>query len=469
MLFDRMPQDRMTQAYRSYSELGLATLAVQRNDFQAPLESISRLRSQIDPSAHFLLALSFHTTAGTLYLRQGDAARAEQDFQSGLRLAQRALASIQGDSDRLRWQVEMAELYRGLVRIRLDRHDPRGALATWLEFRGASIDPGKLASHSLLVYTQFPDGLAAWLADDRGVSYHWTSIRAEDLQQAVEQYAGLCADPGAAPALLRAPAERLYRWLVQPFAERLQPSRTLLISTDGMVGRLPLQTLFDDRFAVASVPGAITPGGGERFTRDAHALVVAAPALPAAAAMFPPLPDAAREGSSVAARFLHPTVLAGTAAVLPAVLQRMPDAEIFHFAGHAMIAAAEPGLVLAARQGDSPEVLGAGSLAPGILRRCRLAVLSACGSAAGESDLVLDPDDFVRALLRAGAANVIASRWKVDSRATAVYMDGLYHALLAGRSLPVAMREAAATLRRGAATSHPYFWAAFDLFSRELP
>ena len=52
--------------------------------------------------------------------------------------------------------------------------------------------------------------------------------------------------------------------------------------------------------------------------------------------MFPPLPEADAEARAVGASFRSSTVLTGRQATLRAVLRELPEAEILHFAGHAL-------------------------------------------------------------------------------------------------------------------------------------
>jgi CHAT domain-containing protein len=84
----------------------------------------------------------------------------------------------------------------------------------------------------------------------------------------------------------------------------------------------------------------------------------------------------------------------------------------------------------------------------------------------GEKESAIDPEDLVRGFLRAGVPQVIASRWNVDSAATAAFMDEFYSELLAGGSLAGVLTGAAGKIRSNPDMSHPYYWAAFTGFGR---
>lgn len=68
---------------------------------------------------------------------------------------------------------------------------------------------------------------------------------------------------------------------------------------------------------------------------------------------------------------------------------------------------------------------------------------------------------MVSAFLQAGAASVLASRWRVDDRVTAELMDRFYAGLLAGEGKAAALRSAQATVAKQGV--HPLYWAAFGL------
>jgi CHAT domain-containing protein len=60
---------------------------------------------------------------------------------------------------------------------------------------------------------------------------------------------------------------------------------------------------------------------------------------------------------------------------------------------------------------------------------------------------------------------VVASRWNVDSTATAKFMTIFYHALGAqGNDVAAALRSSMASMASDPQRSHPYYWAAFGQF-----
>jgi CHAT domain-containing protein len=180
---------------------------------------------------------------------------------------------------------------------------------------------------------------------------------------------------------------------------------------------------------------------------------------------FPPLPQTLREGRSVAARFENSVLLTHAQATLRALEHNRPQAELFHFAGHGFSNATNGGLLLAPEQGsEEAGILDAKRLEHQDWSRCRLAVLSACSTGTGEVRGPVNPESLVRNLLWAGVARVIATRWNVDAETGVLLMDQFYDALLSGSDVARSLQQAARRLRENSATSHPYYWAAFQNF-----
>jgi CHAT domain-containing protein len=96
----------------------------------------------------------------------------------------------------------------------------------------------------------------------------------------------------------------------------------------------------------------------------------------------------------------------------------------------------------------------------------QLVTLSACETAVipeqGGSLLALGG-----AFLCAGAASALASLWRVDDEATRLMMPVFYAELERGHDAATALSSAQHQLIRSG-YAHPYFWAGFQLLSRQL-
>jgi CHAT domain-containing protein len=151
-------------------------------------------------------------------------------------------------------------------------------------------------------------------------------------------------------------------------------------------------------------------------------------------------------------------VLTGSEASAQAVADRIETAGLFHFSGHGFAAAGLGGLYLA----GAP--LTSAWFQKMRLDACRLVVLSACLTAMGQGDGLTNPDSLVHSILDAGAGSVIASRWRVDSAATAALMSSFYSSIFRMRDPALALQCARESVRANHKFAHPYFWAAFQVY-----
>lgn len=142
----------------------------------------------------------------------------------------------------------------------------------------------------------------------------------------------------------------------------------------------------------------------------------------------------------------------------------MPDATVFHFAGHTQAQPGHSGLLLAPESADAPSsVLTSDNLATRRLPLLRLAVLSACSTSRDASD-TNESGSLPSSFLGDGVPNVIATRWEVDSAATAAFMRTFYQSIVGGEEVPASVAFSMRQIRAVAQYSHPYFWAGFDSF-----
>jgi CHAT domain-containing protein len=197
------------------------------------------------------------------------------------------------------------------------------------------------------------------------------------------------------------------------------------------------------------------------LTAASGVLAVGEPAL--AGSELPPLPEARREAEKVSSLFPRSIPLVGREATLTGVRKRLESAELFHFAGHGY-GGEGGGLILRGLAGG-PAMLRAPDIRGLDLSRCRLAVLSGCATGSGELKGPGDPQSLVRAFLRAGTREVVASFWNLSSTGTQVFMQEFYNAILSGAPADEALRTAALRVRTHSEYRHPYYWAGLQLFS----
>jgi CHAT domain-containing protein/tetratricopeptide (TPR) repeat protein len=525
-IFAGLPPDPAFEVYREDSQIYLANIEVQTGRPDLALGRLLRMQSAVQRANDAAFVPRYFRALGEAYLAEGDVGDAEDANMKAVAIAERGLYTLKSGPERVSWVGWYADVYRSFVRAELKgRNNPMAALGVWEWYRSgpvrsqesaadaasrllpsASISPAesdsadlsnfridlenwirreqaRLRRESVVSYAQFSDGIEIWVFDDRGITSRWVAVRQREFDRVSRRFGQECADPTSSLDVLKSDGRQLYQWLIAPVASRLVPSRILAFETDGAIAWIPLQALVDergaylgDRFAVLLSPGlgyksALSPAG--KFSASDRLLAIGAPAISSEwQSMFLPLPDADVETQAVAANFRRAIVLTGNQAILGTVLDDLRQAQILHFAGHALAEGMRTGLVLAGDenpdrgQGKGASLLSASDLTARELRACRLAVLSACSTAGGEGAALVDPKSLVGAFLLAGVPHVVASRWNVNSAATATLMGAFYRRLLAGDSVPHALQNAAETVQRSPETSHPFFWAAFSAYGR---
>jgi CHAT domain-containing protein len=195
---------------------------------------------------------------------------------------------------------------------------------------------------------------------------------------------------------------------------------------------------------------------------------------------LPPLPASRDEATAIAARLPSSTLLVGDAATEEA-LRDGAGFGIIHLATHALVdrripersalalahPAVEPATVDASRDGR----LSAREIYLGWDLDGALVALSACQTGFGRGQRGFHVGKgFSQALFRAGAGNMLLSRWKVDDTATRMLMQRFYRNLTTDRDTPAqALRGACRWLRgytdpRGNRPfAHPIYWGGFLL------
>lgn len=435
----------------------------------------------------------FYASLGDAQYRSGDLVAAEPSLRSAISLAESHLRSLSDDKSQVEWNQRASIAYREYTQLQLRRGKDHEALEFWEFYRGAvpraqsgsknrlpgtqsPIQPGEVTSRlpslttvTVLSFAILPQGLAAWVYDNRGVFAHWTEGDPSDIASKAARFRRLCSDPTSDDSTLRQNSRALYDLLIAPVEERLSPGRVLAVELDDRLSGLPLDALIDRQGRYFSERGPIVLSLGIYYRRDARpinpissgsrALIAAVSSSSAIEGQsFGPLPDADSEGEMVGRSFRSAYTLSAQNATVAAVVSLLPAADVFHFAGHAFNSQQQSGILL------SDALLTAGSLQKIALSRMQLAVFSACDTQGGSNDGTYDSDSLVRVFLRGSVPEVVASRWNVDSAATRQFMHLFYRFLLSGSNVPNAIRQAQTSIRAQPEMERPYFWAAFTDF-----
>jgi CHAT domain-containing protein len=504
--------------YMLFSQLFLADLQVQNGNVTEGLAGLKELEPQLRHVSNYVISIQLYRALASAYLKLRRYSDSQIAAAHAIELAENGLRSIRSSPERLVWRNESNAAYRiFLESYWLDQQDSESSLGFWEWYRSApqrerqtyllSGWNATLASNAsvphraqeirgkwqdallhasktgpgIVAYAEVPDGIIVWSASERGVESHWISMLPEELGRHIQRFVAYCSDPESDLANLQEEGRYLYKILIAPVEKLVESKRVLIFELDGVISQLPVQALVDhegrylgENHAVSISLGLASLEENVRSKRagisgNDKALVVNPPSSAGNELDLPPLPDAAKEAETIAAQFPGSTHLQGPQATVAAVQEALRHVTLFHFAGHALIVGPRSGLLLArSEKGDSssPPLFDANLIRQLDLRNVELVVLSSCTTEHSGSRLADDPDSIGGALLRAGVKHVIESRWSVDSKPTAEFMQSFYAQMIAGHSASESLRSAAAGFRSDPAYSHPYYWAAMANFSR---
>ena len=481
-LFSESPQIESTQIALLEVDVRMAGVELRQGKTQ---QAIYRLRLQapgIEQHDTKYLTILHYSTLGEAETQAGNTREATAALERAVAAADQRLKSLHDDKSRIEWVEQSATAYRDLVQQLLLQGDSEGALELWEAFRGAelhavdsaaisldqlhqvSTQRPNLTAETVITYADLPKGFAVWVFDNRGLWSGWIPGDPKQTRARVDRFHALCSDPASDPSDLSQNARTLYDTFFAPVESQITPGRLLVIDADDGLAGLPFEALVDaqgrylaDRFSITASRGIYYRSDNRAqisVTSGSTALIIAVPTSSADAMQtLTPLPDALAEADAVASGFSNTSVLRASQVTADAIAANLPSAQVFHFAGHAVLSARHSGLLLA----DS--FLSAADLRKMSLRNLRLAVLSACQTQDGSGG-----DGLVRVFLAAGVPDVVASRWSVNSAATREFMDFFYRNLLAGHSVADSIRQAQISLRSRRGMSHPFYWAAFTSF-----
>ena len=148
--------------------------------------------------------------------------------------------------------------------------------------------------------------------------------------------------------------------------------------------------------------------------------------------------------------------------------QELPTAPLLHFSTHAIGDTRDPErsriLLAPATPGEPADYLFLREIYDLDLTGVQLVTLSACDTERGKVIRGEGVEGFSRALLAAGAATAVTTKWDVVDRASAEFMKQFYFALARGQSEASALRQAKLQfLHSQLAWSHPRYWAGYVL------
>jgi CHAT domain-containing protein len=485
LLFLRSASGLRKDNFELEAQIGLAKLDLFRSQPAAAVERLEPLAGRVKHLSDEDLVFEYSSVLGLAYFALGSSAPAHECLLNALRLVEDSLRKNSDERDRLTWCRRADRVYRALVALDLAR-PAEETFGEWEWFKGASLRDaprsredllasGHLSSPSVLLppntivvsYAALPQGILAWTYSGTGTRLYRLTVSAPEIEELAHRFADHCARPDSDLRTLHRESRALYEKLIAPLEPFLSSYQHLVIEPDQGLWFIPFEALQDkqgtylaDRYAISFSPGLdyltnATPWHG--ISGQNPILLAADPGMVGKK----PLDDAKEEAKGIAHQFRYAQLLLEEDADYRRIAEGVRKAEVFHFSGHAAASPDGVGLML----GDS-DVLDAAAIRVSDFSGLRLAVLSACVSANGSTGVFDDRDSLARLLVGAGVPEVVASRWVVNSRATARLMEEFYTQLLSGKDVSLALSNASRKLREQAEFRHPFYWASFSAFGK---
>jgi CHAT domain-containing protein len=473
------------------TEIGLAKVDLQRSAPEETIRRLEPLQKQLNQISDKDLSFDYFRSLGLAYFARGDPERAMRALQNALALAEDSLRRNAIERERLIWNRKTDQAYRAMVQLKL-AVTPQDGFAQWEWFKGASLRGGPLrgqdlpasydfpatkvvpfaslevpADTAVLSFAVFPTFTEAWIYTQNSLREYRLPLSSQEIELLATSYSSHCSRPDSSLRTIQAESRAIYQKLLYPLESSLNTYTHLLVEPDSDLWLIPFETLIDakgvylgDRFAISLSPGLdylAHSSSWHGISEQSRILMAGDPRLISKT----PLEDAEEETKGIARQFRYSKVLLKNDANSVRITEELADAEIFHFSGHAAASPDGVGLLL-----GETTVLRATKVQISDFSRLKFVVLSACNSANGSAGVFDYRDSLARLFVGAGIPEVVASRWLVNSRATASLMEDFYAQMLSGKNVSAALRDASHTLRAKEEFAHPFYWAGFSVFGK---
>jgi CHAT domain-containing protein/tetratricopeptide (TPR) repeat protein len=418
---------------------------------------------------NFTRAIEYHRTKGRhmylpeLYLERGrayakmrEAPAAAADFDAGIGELENQRLSLRAGDQRWGMFSSYGELFDEAVALALARGDVEQAFAyserararELLDSLGAdghvvaaatSTALPSAADVVIIEYATLPESLVMFVIDRQKLHVIQTSVPRATLLRDAELLAGSAMSDDA--TRFRGAASTLYDRLLQPAAGALRDGQRLVIIPDAALGTVPFAALLDpagkyviERYSVVIAPSAAAfarlESRPQPAPREPRLLLISGPA--GREGDVSQLTSAQREADAVMAIYHHAPDVVSDGRDTTTFETRAENADVIHFVGHAEL----PGEGLGGALLTGGGALDVRRIASLRLRRARVVILAACGTARGGEESI----SIARAFLAAGAPSVVATLWPINDDAAAEFFPRLHHYLADGLSPADAVR-----------------------------
>jgi tetratricopeptide (TPR) repeat protein len=332
----------------------------------------------------------------------------------------------------------------------------------------ASLQAMLRADEVVVAYHALPDRLMAWVLSNDGVreATFPSALKRDDLARLVDAYrdALIKLNPNAGGI-----GEQIGTLLLAPLG--LDAGKRVVIVPHGPLHYLPFQALrLDGQYLIERNPISIAPSISIAARLAERTPIVSAQLLAFGNPTIDPnvadpLPGAEREVHELSRQFPGAKLFFKDEANKTNFTANAPQSRLVHIAAHAMADTLDPlhSKVLLADENGRPNYLEARDVIGMDLGNVAMIALSACESGLGRVENGDEVLGFTRSFLSAGTSTLLASLWPVSDAATEKLMTTLYADLAKGEQVQDAMRDAQRAVMADPETSHPFYWAPFNL------
>lgn len=335
------------------------------------------------------------------------------------------------------------------------------------------LDEG-ITSTAIIYPILLPDRIEILLGLPKVLQQFTLSIPAERLKDEVNEFR-FELESDETNAFL-AYAQRLYHWLIAPFAQLLvkQAIDTLVIVPDGVLRTIPFAALHDgqhfliEHYAIVTTPSLTLT---DPTASDWHRTEILLSGLSKSVQGYAHLSSVRHEVTDVSRLYdQQATVLLDQAFTVDNFANALENKNytIVHIASHGQFDSYPYKTFVLTYEGqltiDRLEQL----MRLSELRRepVELLTLSACQTAVGDDQAALG---LAGVAIKAGARSALATLWAIDDEATAKLVNMFYRQLKQQRfSKAKALQSAQKYLLTQSSYQHPVFWAAFLLIGNWL-
>jgi len=307
-------------------------------------------------------------------------------------------------------------------------------------------------------YVMLPDRLLMWLISGDTFTSRSIAVTRAELQATVGEFLDGVRNQGD----VKLQSEKLYRLLIAPIADKLDPRRALAIIPDQDLHRLPFPSLRNAparRYLIEDYAILESPNLTQLLFAQGT------PSRTSAVAFASITDDVSASVELAALKTFYPAdkTFIGNAVNKKEFLRAMTGAGIFHYSGHS-VDASDPLRSSLLLDGDreGPNSITALDVSQQHMRPNSLVVLASCDSSVGNSRDGVGMRGLTSAFLIGGAGSVVGSLWLVETISTSRLVTDFHKGFAGGISAAQALRNSQiGFIKSGGRSGHPYYWSGF--------